>query len=388
MNPDTHFMDIYDRASRAISRVLRDTYPGTVLSIDIGGSFFDLIAGNAAAEASLDCIRAPTLLRYRTILWDNRFTSRASDVVAEPFLFGRVDGAFESVDDAGLCRAYVMSSAAVTTRTIDSWSSGRSPLRLVHFGDADHVLDQVRGASRVLAEDRPLITVYPARGDMSELLALFHAAGYEAVNLELEPRRAAGTTKDFGWIFFPNAQKHVFEEVAASGTSDGAARDRRVLDQSATPRQRQSSELFGIHVAESPQLGRTIPISEIVCGNDCYRVESHGELSWRWLGPRPRSRIAIPCAFPGAYRFEIDVFKCRMTNGLKDCRVFVEGREVATSVEGTDSGKIAFMGYLDAADYQGYVTIDIISPGALPYIGSDRRILRTSVSSVTVSPWQ
>lgn len=388
MSSQGFFLDTYDRVSRVVGMLLNESGSGIALSIDVGGSFFDLIASNAAGAAGQEFVQAPSLLRYRSQLWDNRFTSRASDILAEPVMFGRADGKLQTIDEAGVLRGYVMSGGDVSTRSLDSWIVGRAPLRFIHFGDTSHALDQIEGARGTLARDRPIVTTYPTSSSKSELLSAFATLGYVGYNLELRPltQESIGNRSDFGWIFLPDEVCGVVDDLSFTG-DDATGPERRVLDLYATVRQRRSVELFGIHTVEPPQLGRTIPISDIVCCNDCYRVESDGTLSWRWLGPRPRSRIAVPCAFPGAYAFELDVFKCRMKDGLQDCRIFVEGRETSTSVEGVERGKIRFAGYLDAEQYEGFVSIDIISPGTLPYIGSDRRILRTSISSIAASLW-
>jgi hypothetical protein len=66
--------------------------------------------------------------------------------------------------------------------------------------------------------------------------------------------------------------------------------------------------------------------------------------------------------------------------------VLVNGREVPTAVEGEASGKISFVGRLDAAGYAGYVEIDFVNSGAPLQAGSDPRTLRMSLGAINIAP--
>jgi hypothetical protein len=54
---------------------------------------------------------------------------------------------------------------------------------------------------------------------------------------------------------------------------------------------------------------------------------------------------------------------------------------------GLQEGEMQFPAYVDPADYQGYLEIDLINSGSRPPVGDDLRTLRLCIESIAVSPW-
>lgn len=394
MNADLYFTRVYAHAARAIRTVLEGEPPGLVLSIDVGGSFFDCIALDIAGAMGHRFVQAPSLARYRSRIFDYRMPLKPADIVDEPVLFGRVDGWMHVSDDAGAAKAYCPGGPAVATRSVDRWMIGREPLRLVHFGDTAGQMDHVAGAAETIQRDRPVLTFYPPSGpERSQLLSQMENCNYRVLNIggdTIDVQRAKRAL-DFGWIAVP-AEK---QAAAAAGTAelnggdadvDSAMFSKHELARHAVARQFRSSAVFGLNEVGPPELRRSVPAEDAIVGNDCYPVESDGDLTWRWLGPRPRSRIAVSCPFPGTWRFEVAVLSCRTPEGIGGCRVLVEGQQVSTSCQGSDKGTIAFIGHLAPSGYRGYAEIDFVNAGFPPPAGADPRVLRMNVSSIQVAP--
>ena len=276
-------------------------------------------------------------------------------------------------------------------RSINSWSENRPPLSLIHFGDAPLLLDQMRGAQATVARDRPLITLYPPATSegRSAVLSLLKDAGYMVHDLQGHPAGDAVRPGSWGWIAVTpevwNALSLDYGASADNGTQSSWAIEQ--MENAEVPlRQRRSGEIFGLGRIAPPQLARTVPVSEIVCVNDCYPMETDGKSSWRWLGPQSRSRLAVPCAFPGIYRFDVAIVSCRTPGGLGGCRVLVDGREVAVAAQGEERGRLGFVGRLDAVDYAGYAEIDFVNREPPPPAGSDPRTLRINLGAIGISP--
>jgi hypothetical protein len=126
--------------------------------------------------------------------------------------------------------------------------------------------------------------------------------------------------------------------------------------------------------------------AEIVCRSDCYPIEGDGEKFWRWLGPKPNSRIAVPCPLPGSYLVEVAAIGGSAAERLSDCRVLAEGKEVRISTDKVAEGKLNFVAHLDWLKYAGYLEIDLINFGCRPPTSADPRSLRLCLDSVAVSP--
>jgi hypothetical protein len=257
------------------------------------------------------------------------------------------------------------------------------------------LIDQLHGASEALARDRPLVTLYPGFQDASVLSKAISELGYQAIDLQSDLRLAQTGSPDlnFAWLLIPREMNKdsLLELSPASDVAMDISTSSfgwNAMDRSATPRQRRSSDLFHLTATPLPDLSRSLGMAQIASSNDCYPLESDGTSSWRWLGPRPRARLAVPCPFPGTYRFEVAVLSTRVPDGLGSCRVLVEGREVPTTAHGNDRGKIEFVGHLNAAGYRGYVELDLINPGSPAPAGSDPRTLRMSVGAVSMAPYQ
>lgn len=388
MNSESLFGELCARAARIFAFVLEAGPAGTILSIDIGGSFLDRLAWSAAIAFGCEFTAFPSLMRYRARLWDYRHPLKPVDVAREPVMFARCDGWLQSFDEAGVWKNYALESGGIAVRSIDSWSERRPPLRLIHFGDVPLLADQIRGAEATLARDRPLVTLYPpsAPAARGAVLSLLERAGYQVLDLQGQQVSDNSKPGSWGWIAL---SREAWEALALDPFADDAQSfwvTEQMENTDVPLRQRRSGEIFGLGRIAPPQLARTIPVSEIVCVNDCYPMETDGKSSWRWLGPQPRSRLAVPCAFPGTYRFEVAVVSCRSPSGLSACRVLVNGREVAISVQGDERGKLGFVGRLDAAGYAGYAEIDFVNREAPPPAGSDPRTLRINLGAIGITP--
>lgn len=392
MKSETGHFHAYLLADRVIGSLLDSDSEGTILSIDIGGSLFDTVAGNAARASHHRFVSSPSLVRHRSQLLGRSPQPRPSDIVEEPVLFGRVDGFAQTADDSETFESYGPHFEAFATCSIDSWAAGRQGLRLIHFGDPVLTLDQLAGATTTLARDRPVATFYTAGLDAWDLLSCLERYGYRAMNLNAEEVQLADSpgVADFGWIAIPSER---YAEVLSDksdlvhdqGTPFSVWQE--VVERNSPARLQRSRSVFGLP-ASTPPLIRKFTASEIVAEDDCYPVESDGISSWRWLGPRPRTRLVLPCALPEIYQLEIVVIASHLQDGLGKCRVLFEGREVQTTVHGTDQGTITFVGNLEARNYSGCMTIDIITPGIVSAVGADPRALRLNVQSIAVSPWR
>jgi len=306
-------------------------------------------------------------------------------------MFGPFDGWLQSFDEAGLWKNYALDSGAVAVRSIDSWAERRAPLRLIHFGDLPLLADQIRGAVSTIARDRPLITLYPPAvpAARAAVLSLLNSLGYVVLDLQGQPAGDTAKVGSWGWIALSSDAWNALEQHPAVEADDGTPSFWAIgqMENTDVPlRQRRSGEIFGLGRIAPPQLARTVPVSEIVCVNDCYPMETDGKSSWRWLGPQPRSRLAVPCAFPGNYRFEVAVVSCRTPGGLGACRVLVNGREVPVEAQGDDRGNLGFVGRLDAAGYAGFAEIDMVNREAPPPAGTDPRTLRINLGPIGISP--
>jgi hypothetical protein len=392
MNSETRFVELYLRAAGILSSVLTAGPPGALLSIDIGGSFLDCLASAASEEYGHEFRRFPSLLRYRSRVWDQRQPSKPADVIREPAVFGRADGWLQVFEETGASGSYALELGKVTVRSIDSWSDGRNPPRLIHFGDVELIADQIRGAATTLRRYRPIVTFYPpapAR-DISELLLLFEELDYRI--LDLNGASLSGNEDvqpgSFGRIALPDEkwQELLSENCGFDSEQQFSARIEQLAGYDILPRHRRSSEVFGLGRIVPPALAGKIAVADQIVRNDCYPMESDGKNSWRWLGPRARARVALPCACPGTYRFETAVLSCHTEGGLGACRVLVEGREVATCVQGEDRGSISFVGHLDAAGYAGYVEIDFVTRGTPAQAGADPRTLRINLGPISITP--
>ncbi|MGH6878964.1 MAG: hypothetical protein ACREHV_16520 [Rhizomicrobium sp.] len=392
MNSEIHYVDLYARAAGLLGSVLAAGSPGALLSIDVGGSFLDCVASAVSVECGDEFMTFPSLLRYRSRLWDQRWPLKPADVIQEPCVFGRSDGWMEFFDETGVCGNYAPELGDLAVRSIDSWSAGRRPLRLIHFGDVLLISDQVCGAAETLARCRPVVTFYPpalAR-DRSELLLFFEEMGYRILDLNGMPRSEGenGQSNGFGLIALPHEKWQ--ELLSERGGFEADRQLSMAIEQPADfpilPRHRRSSEVFGIGRIVPPVRAGTVAVRDHVACNDCYPMETDGKYSWRWLGPRARARVALPCVCPGTYRFEVAVMSCRTQGGLGACRVLVEGREVSTDVHGEDSGTISFVGRLDPDGYAGYVEIDFVNRGSPPQAGADPRTLRMNLGSIRIAP--
>ncbi|HEX3663650.1 MAG TPA: hypothetical protein VHU23_00225 [Rhizomicrobium sp.] len=390
MNSEALFGELCARVARVFSFVLESRPAGTILSIDIGGSFLDRLAWSAAIAFGCEFANFPSLMRCRARLWDYRHPLKPVDVAREPVMFGRCDGWLQCFDATGVWKNYALDAGNVAVRSIDSWAQWRGPLRLVHFGDIALLADQIRGAAQTLAQDRPLVTLYPPQSpaERSVVLSLLQQAEYEVLDLQGQQVRNAAGAGSWGWIA---VSRDVWAALALHPSADvddaQAFWVTEQMENTDVPlRQRRSGEIFGLGRIAPPQLMRTIPVSEIICVNDCYPMETDGKSTWRWLGPLPRSRVAVPCAFPGTYRFDVAVINCRTPGGLGACRVLVNGREVAVFAQGEERGKLGFVGRLDAADYAGYAEIDFINREAPPPAGSDPRTLRINLGAIGMAP--
>jgi len=394
MNFASGFTSAFARADRAIGSLLESGGPGLILSIDIGDSLFDFIASNAATSDGFSFLRSPSLIRYRSRLCGLGPLPKPAAVIDEPVLFGRIDGHMRITDRNDPLESYGPQVSEVATRCIDSWAAGRPSLQFVHFGDPDLILDQIAGARETIARDRPIATLYPAHQSRAGLLSLLGSLGYEAFDLSCRRVSAdrCDPATDFGWIAVPEEKHAAIAAVAIdphSGEGDLRATPwKLVADRAALPRQRRSRAVFGLSASGALPQAKTIHAGDIVCITDCYPLETEGSHIWRWLGPRPRSRIAVPCPLPGVYRTELAVLACQVENGASDCRIIVEGREVKASTSASMPGTIEFVGHLDAANYAGYMEVDIVSMGQLVPAGNDPRTLRLSLQSITVSQWQ
>lgn len=384
---DHGFRQAYAFADGLIAASLAATDgDGIALSIDIGGSLFDLIARHRATKYGIPFSRFPTFLRHRSLRRRDGPSSQVASVLAEPEMLGRCDGSMRIVDEADAMGSYGTSMFETSTRSIDSWCNSRPPLRLIHFGDTELLRDQLAGARDTMERDAPIVTAYTSGTDRGGLLSLLVERGYAAVDLTGQPVEPdlAGRA-DFGWIALPRERLEAGLSVVGRGADQTMFTEwKQTMVRNAVSRQRQSSAVFGLP-ADAPELVTTISAEDLIADGNCHGAETDGRIVWRWLGPRPRTRIFLPCPLPGIYRIEISVMSPRLAGGSAEYRVLVEGREVRTEITGNT---ICVVGQLDEKEYTGFLTVDLVSLGAPISIGKDRHNLRMSIQSVTVSPWQ
>lgn len=390
MSSEFHFGELCARAARIFGVVLDSQPAGTILSIDIGGSFLDRLAWSAAIAFGCEFASFPSLMRHRARRWDYRHPLKPVDVAKELVMFARCDGWLQSFDESGVWKNYSLESGSIAVRSVDSWCVGRPPLRLIHFGDVPLVADQLRGAEVALARDRPLVTLYPPLAPATRVTvwSLLDQAGYRVLDLKGRQVRDPAKSGSWGWIAISReARESLAGDLFGDDDDEQASWGVEQMENTDVPlRQRRSGEIFGLGRIAPPQLACTIPVSEIVCVNDCYPMETDGKSSWRWLGPHSRSRVAVPCAFPGTYRFDVAVINCRCPGGLAACRVLVNGREVAVAAQGEERGRLGFVGRLDASDYAGYAEIDFVNREGPPSAGSDPRTLRINIGTIGIAP--
>ena len=392
MNSETSHVNAYLLADRVVGALLESDSQGVVISIDIGGSLFDTVARNSAKTSLHRFVGSPNITRYRSQLLAKSPQLRAVDVIEEPVVFGRVDGIMRTENVSEIFETYAPRIFEVATRSIDSWAIGRPALRHIHFGDPDLTLDQMAGAANSLERDRPIATFYTSGIDRRELLLRLEKHGYRALDLSAREvgHAEVDAASDFGWIAFPSEKySKVASEISErrSGHAPQFSEWQEVAERNANERQHRSRSVFGLQ-SNAPPLNRKYSANDIVAEDDCYPVESEGLASWRWAGPRARTRFSLPCAIPGIYQVEIVVIASHLSEGLGVCRVFVEGREIGATIHGTDQGTIQFIGQLDASRYVGYMTVDVVSPGNVKSAGSDPRTLRLNIQSISVSSWR
>ena len=382
-------LNAYLSADRVLGTILDEVPPGLILSIDIGGSLFDTLCKTAAKASSHEMAEFPSLVRYRAHLQGYPQPLRPVDVADEPILFGRVDGTLCLHDDSSIFESYSPRFDAFSTRSVDDWRMGRPPLRHIHFGDQLLVMDQIAGATGVLQRDRPTLSLYSAGLDRSELLSILHNHGYNILDIEGAPVRteSASLQCDFGWIAVPE-EREIRVPALRATNGDGAdlSVSQLVMDRNAPARHLRSRAVFGFSV-EPPNLSSSLQGAEIMAVDDCYATETDGAGFWRWLGPRPRTRLLVPCVLPGVYSCEIAVASTQLQSGLAACRVLVQGREVRAAPHGEDFGTIRFMASLEPRDYSGYLTIDVVSPGALKPASVVTQAPRLKIQSVAIVPW-
>jgi hypothetical protein len=383
MHSDTAFREGFTRAARAIAEWLRQRESGLVFSIDIGGSAFDAIVSSAATLSNNEFVAAPSRLRHRAVLIDRGQSINTSDVFA---MFGKHDGHLEAAEESD----YWDNEAVSQTRSIDSWLEGRSRPNLIHLGDPELLIDHIEGATSVLEAQRPLVTLYPVGQDRTKLLSLLAALKYTVVDLSLQTvcNDGALSPADFGWIALPDEREGscVLNRQVEDRLFGAAAISSSLEYSEALPRLRRSGAVFNLGVSEVPRLKYKVSAAEIVCCSDCYPVEGDGEKLWRWLGPRPHSRIAVPCPLPGSYFIELAAIGASAAERLSECRVLAEGKEVRTSTTKVAEGKLNFVAHLDWSKYAGYLEIGLINLGCRRPTGNDPRTLRLCVDSVAVSP--
>lgn len=392
MGPLPSFISTYLRADKIVGALLAAVPGGLVLSFDIGGSLFDTIARRAAASSSQQFLGQPSLLRHRSQLRGRRTIPGPLDIIADPVLFGRIDGFIRIADESKTFEAYGSRFEEVAIRSLDSWTAGRPTLRHIHFGDPELALDQMAGATELFARDRPTATLYTSGMDRPALLSLLERSGYAALDLNADEvhNDEPDVSADFGWIAYPlERQPEVQSLVSELAYGDVAqfSEWEDIRERNAIKRQRSSGAVFGLRT-NAPRMNHRIAAADIIAEDDCYPLESDSANSWRWLGPRARTRLSLPCAFPGMYRVEVAVLSNHLSNGLAGCRVLVEGAEVEVTTRGTDTGTIQFIGQLDAHGYVGYMTVDIVSCGEVASVSSDPRVLRLSIQSIAISSWR
>ena len=386
----SNFVGTYLFADRLIGELLRQEAPGLVLSIDIGGSLFDVIARNFARSMRHKFVGSPSRWRHRAERRSRSLRPRAADVVTESVFFGRVDGTLSQEDVAVSFETYGPRTGEYVGRSIDSWGEHRPTLRLIHFGDPGLTLDQLAGATGTIGKDRPVLTFYTSGLEREALLAELERFQYRVwdAGSHAVTRTGADALEDFGWIAAP-AEK-IGGATAWPADLQGSAafapsRWQEIMERNASPRQHRSPALFGLQTA-GLQLSRKIEAGDVLAEDDCYPTESEGETFWRWLGPRPQTRIAIPCVLPGAYDVDIGILASHLNAELGGCRIIVDGREVRTAASGATTGTIRFTGQVDSRSYTGYMPVELISPGGIARAGNDPRGLRLSIQSISVAP--
>jgi hypothetical protein len=391
MSAESNYLSVYGRTGQMIDALLRGEPSGAILSIDIGGSFFDLIARELARSNGYQLFHSPALTRHRADMLARSSPITPQRVIAESPLFGGVDGSLCLVDDLVAVESYSRRFEVLSTRTIDSWSRQHSTIEYIHFGDPLLVLDQLAGAEETLARDRPVVTLYPAGVNRSELYLCLEHYGYKT--LDLNARSVLANTMDvragFGWIAIPaekqsDAIAKLGDRKLTTFSDNDFTEWQHVMDLNSAQNRRLSRAELG-PPAGMPPVVQIIEAGEIIAAHDCYPAESDGVRTWRWLGPRPRSRLAVPCAMPGVYQVEFRIMASLLQGGLKGYRVFVEGREVEAIVNGTSDGTIRFTGRIDARDYAGYMTIDLVSLEEASHIQGESRLLRMNLESIAVS---
>jgi hypothetical protein len=384
----------YTVPAKIIESLLECREPGLVVSVDVGGSLFDVIAENAAKVANCKFVSSHSLLRHKAMLGDVGGQLRVATVLAEPVMFGRVDGWLRDGDAGDPFDSYSPRCDKVATQAIDSWSADRPPIRLLHLGDPDLAIDQLLGARQTIRRDRPILTFYTTRLEKPKVLGVLEALDYSVFNLSGKLAKTAdpNPVTDFGWIVVP---AELQDDVSAAVAQAVNARDHGPsawdieMDRCALPRQRRSAGIFGLLSGASRPLPleRMISSEEILCLNDSYPLESAGDHSWRWLGPRPRTRLAVPCPLPCPFVIKLNVTGCKLKGGLAECRVIVEGREVLAEASDSSAGLLTFAASVEPENYAGYIEVDVVSAGALLPAPGDPRTLRLCLESIAVSPW-
>jgi hypothetical protein len=392
MSPESIYVSGYLFADRVIGSLLSATPEGLVLSIDVGGSLFDTVARDSARSSLHNFVESPSLARSRSNQRGRGTQPGPADIIDEPVVFGRIDGVMRLEDDSEIFESYAQHLEEVATRSIDNWANNRPGIRHIHFGDPCMTMDQLAGAADTLAHGRPTTSFYTSGLDRSRLLSALELNGYRALDVGANDVKceASDSMTDFGWIAFPSERQAEVLSALPDETTGGIAQFfewQDVIQRNAPVRQQRSRAVFGLPAHALP-LGHKFATSEIIIEDDCYPVESDGTNSWRWLGPRSRTRLVLPCPIPGIYQVEIIVIASHLRNGLGGCRVLVEGREVRATIHGGDQGTIRFTGQIEAHNYTGGMIIDLVSPGAVSSAESDPRALRLNIQSIEVSPWQ
>ena len=349
MSPESTYISAYLLADRIIASLLDATPEGLVLSIDLGGSLFDAVARNSARSSLHNFVESPSLARSRSNQRGRGTQPGPADIIDEPVVFGRIDGVMRLEERIEIhSRSYAPHLDEIAIRSIDNWADNRPEIRHIHFGDPGITMDQLAGAADTLARRRPTTTFYTSGLDRSRLLSLLELNGYRALDVGANDVKceASDSMTDFGWIAFPSERQAEVLSALPDETTGGIAQFfewQDVIQRNAPVRQQRSRAVFGLPAHALP-LGHKFATSEIIIEDDCYPVESDGTNSWRWLGPRSRTRLIVPCAIPGIYQLEITVIASHLRNGLGGCRVLVEGREVRATIHGIDEGTIRFVG--------------------------------------------
>lgn len=411
MNSPQSYMASYAVTDRILGQLLASEPGGLVLSIDIGGSFFDSIVRSQASVLGYRFAGFPSLLKYRSTLRVRGRRERTQDVLAVPVMFGKADGLLRIIDDNEGLEGYSYRHFEVETRSIDAWCAGRPTIRLIHFGDPELAFDQILGAAKTLALQRPILTLYTTGLEANALIPFLNQSRYDVFDLRARPvhpavknRRFPWTamltrlgydqmdTKNpsFGWIAIPNERAQEFvacwRRASASPIAEITPIQTALLH-SVPSRQLRSLSVFNLP-AKVPTLYRSVRADEILASENCSPPDGEGDHSSLLCGPTPRTRLFVPCAVPGFFEGEILVEGVPAKADRPECRVLAEGRESLFPLQNSDLGILRFAAELEPSNYAGYLTLDIVETGLAPPAGSPSRARRMRIRSVALRPCQ